>query len=76
MKAVPMFTETQIAMVARQERIPVLVAQALAAKVTLEEALRAERRRRDRSPGLERRRNQVRLLSHLLEREERPSDER
>jgi hypothetical protein len=66
MKAVPTISGTQIAMVARQERIPVLVAQALAAKVTLEEALRAESRRRDRFPGLERRRNQVRLLSHLL----------
>ena len=71
-----MITRRDVAMVARQERIPVLVAQALAARVTLEEALRAERRRRDRCPGLERRRNQLRLLSALLEREERTNDER
>jgi hypothetical protein len=71
-----MMSERQIAMVARQHGLPLVVAQALAAKVTLQEALRAERRRRERFPELERRQNQVRLLSHLLEREERANNER
>jgi hypothetical protein len=68
-------TPRDIARVAREERIPVWLAQGLAAKVTLEEALRAERRRRDRFRRLERRQNQLRLLSHLLEREERTNNE-
>ncbi len=65
-----MMSERQIAMVARQHGLPLVVAQALAAKVTLEEALRAERQRRDRFPRLARRQNQVRLLSQARTRGE------
>ncbi len=65
-----MISESQIAMVARQHGLPLVVAQALAAKVTLQEALRAERRRRERFPELERRQNQVRLLSQARTRGE------
>ena len=43
-----MITPRDVARVARQEHIPVWLAQALAAKVTLEEGLRADRERPDR----------------------------
>jgi hypothetical protein len=56
-----------IARVAKQQSLPLWLAQAIAAEVVLKEQLR----RRRRSPQRERRANQLQLLGYLLEREER-----
>jgi hypothetical protein len=56
-----------IASVAKQQSLPLWLAQAIAAEVVLKEQLR----RRRRSPQRERRANQLQLLGYLLEREER-----
>jgi hypothetical protein len=60
-----------VAQVAKRDGVPLLVAQDLAARAVLNAALQAESRHRDRFPGLERRRNQLAILAHLIEREER-----
>jgi hypothetical protein len=54
-----------IARVAKQQSLPLWLAQAIAAEVVLKEQLRR------RSPQRERRANQLQLLGYLLEREER-----
>ena len=63
-----------VAAVADREGVPTLVAHDLAARAVLNAALQSERRHRDRFPGLERRRNRLAILAHLLEKEDRDVD--
>ena len=55
-------------LVARQHDLPFWLAAGIAADVALSQALRAERRH---FPRLEKRQNQIAILAHLIEREER-----
>jgi hypothetical protein len=63
-----MIAAADIKRVAQQFDLQLWQAQGIAADVALAEALRAERRQ---FPRLERRRNQIALLGHLIEREEK-----
>lgn len=66
-----MITAADIALVARQHDIPHWLAAGLAADVVLGERIRADRLRRDRFPQREKRRHQLAILAHVIEREER-----
>lgn len=63
-----MICNADIGRVAKQQSLPLWLAQAIAAEVVLKEQLR---RRRHRSLQRARRANQLELLGYLIEREER-----
>lgn len=62
-----MIRDADIARVAKQQSLPLWLAQAIAAEVVL----KAQLRRRHRSRQRERRANQLAVLAHMIEREER-----